>query len=109
MDIDHPINFVSQPQGSKICWSAALSMLFGGNRTMTSYKANWSAKNGLRPGLDNYRKLACEYKLRMTGPASMSLEGLTRMLQTGPIMAFEPAAAKINSTRAAIPGRLIPR
>lgn len=91
-NIQHPIRLVPQPT-NMTCWSAAASMIFGGNLSVGAGEASISQNGGLQADFSNIEKFAQSLGLRMFAPQTWTVKGLINLLNYGPFikMGFVPS------------------
>ncbi len=85
MNIQHRIQLVAQPT-NMTCWSAAASMIFGGNLSVGAGGAALGTGGGLFPDFSNIERFAHSLGLRMYAPQSWSILGLALLLENGPVI-----------------------
>ncbi len=84
-NIQYPVKLFGQPTGMT-CWSAATTMLFGSQFSAGPGSAALGATGGLKPDTNNIQSFARSYNLRLNYPQSWTVEGLTHLLQRGPVV-----------------------
>jgi hypothetical protein len=83
--VEHPVTLYPQPDGTT-CWSAATTMLFGGSFSAGPGNASLANDGRLIGSFENVEAFAKSYELTMHAPQSWSPEGITSLLDSGPIM-----------------------
>jgi hypothetical protein len=88
-NVQYSIPLCAQPT-SMTCWSAATTMLFGGNFSAGPGKASLSSDGGLEADLNNIQNFARSYNLRLHYPQCWTVDGLKNLLTRGPIALLGP-------------------